>query len=599
MVTQKQQKFFDKLVWLAFFIVLTARRGFANPTFGSNDVLNTVSGREVPLSALLDFIPTSAKEPALENTLFELFGQTRLRGTTLDEDLSDVLVTEYLPSKDEPTVYIDGQQTALGSKVKIHKGPIFTAVIDATDDSVLQIWSDQLNLVPIGSDYPGIFVNSVPSSPGNHSAYRIATPRSENDHDSGARPLIAHLPAFPDVGESTHGNTTHRDDVGVINNVVERQKKPTSCSKLYPRKILEIAVAFDHKFCERYGGDARKAVSALRALTQSASEPYERSTCIKLKLVHVDGFCKPENDPYILLRSISDIENVLTRFKIYWFKNRKYVHRDIAVYFTGWNDGTGVLGIAYLGFACTQFGYALVELANRHVYAHEVGHLLDCRHTNGGIMKSFYKKLKSFKFSDYSVGEMVNFMDNKKFISACLQSNGFKPTPTPKPPSRTCKNGFSNTRVLLCNKIEIAKLPATSGKVIVSVRIENNIVQVQMKTTNRLTRIWYVVSFISLRNNLNVQQTGKMFAFEKNGIHIVRQKWSMNDLYMPNGASTCCGITYYLYAWAVTCNILDCVDEFVIKPFKLSCANLCKSKPATYVVPMSPKNKCPMCKKKQ
>lgn len=598
MTPRRQQNFPNKIILLAFFVVLNARHGFANPAYDSDAVLNTVSGRRVPFSALSDFVPASAKEP-VEHALFEVFGETRLRGAMIDEDLSDVLVTEYLPPEEEPTVYIDGRQATLGSTVKIHKGPVFTTVVDAIDDKVLQIWSDQLNLVPVGSDYPGIFVNTAALSSSNGTADRIASPMSKNDRDFGVRLPTGDLPVFSDIAEPSLGNTTHHHDDGIINNMVERQKAPTSCSKLYPRKIVEIAVAFDNKFCEKHGGDARKAVSALRALTQSASEPYERNTCIKLKIVHVDGFCKQKDDPYIILRSIDDIEEVLTRFKTYWYKNRKNVHRDIAVYFTGWNDGTTTIGIAYLGFACTQFGYALVELSNRHVYAHEVGHLLDCRHTNGGIMKAIYKKLRNFKFSDVSIGEIVNFVDNKKFVSGCLRTNGFKPTPTPKPPSRTCKNGFSNTRVLLCKDFEIAKLPATTGRVIVSIRIENNVVQVQMKTMFRLAKIWYVVSFISLRKDLNVQQTGKMFGFEKNGIRIVRQKWSMNDLYMPNGARTCCGVTYYLYAWVVTCNFLDCVDRFVIKPFKLPCANLCKSKPATYVVPMSPNNKCPTCKKKQ
>lgn len=565
----------------------------AESTLGNPTYLNTISGRKIPFSALSDFFHPTDND--VESNIFEVVNDSTLKGVGVKADLTLVSKTHVLPPQEEPQVYIDGKLLVLKSNVKIQIGPHFTTVRDAADGTILHLWSDNMNLVPLGSNFPGIFVNTARFRFDNNGTHANDVAQWKKSRKAVDSLRFADIPAFPDVLH-TFGGNDDTTDTNYSDRVLNKIPGRTSCSKRYPRKVVEIAVAFDSMFCNRFDRDARKAVSVLRALTSSASVPYEQKTCLKLKLVHIDGYCDFRNDPYIGLQSIPDVEEVLRSFKVYWYRNKSNVKRDIAVYFTGWDDGTTILGVAYIGFACSQFGYALVELANRHVYAHEIGHTLNARHTSDGIMQAYYSKLEKFEFSNTTVKEVVDFVDNRRFLSSCLQEENFSPTPTPKPPSKTCGEGFPKFQVLLCKRYQVARLSAMKGKVIVSIRIENNVVEVQMVTNYASAKIWYVVSFISLRKDLSVQETGKMFGFERvEGVQLIRQRWRMDDLSMPARSNSCCGATYYLYAWAVTCTNFDCTDEYVIHPFKLPCGNPCKGKPGAKVLPMSPFRKCPVC----
>lgn len=590
--------------------------------YGNSDsereLLRTVTGRIVPRSYLTQFMPVQIAAQITEHHLFEISHNRYLHSPSLytKQDLlsSQFTTATYhqsaLSEQHEASIHIDGKQTTIKTSVKVYVGAHFTTIVDAIDDEIIHVFSARFNLIPLGSDYPGIFFNSAHMEHAKH-VDDTTLINAQNAWNFGQVINSSNIPVTHSSTESKNyslfiqsfqsdsfaSNEDDHNDFGSTMSSSSVAQSSSTCRSKSPQRIFELALAFDSFYCKRYSGIPRKAVSALFGLTLAASLPYEKDTCITLKVVHIDGFCSNADDPYGKYVKFEDGARALRAFKNYWIKNRKTVHRDVAILFTGYDDGTTLLGVAYQGYACTtELGYGVVELANAPVYAHELGHTLNCEHVQYGIMKEFYGKNTLFKFSKVSLNQIFDFMDSKPLMSGCITTTQ-TPTPTPKPELKKCISGFSSSRVLLCRTFRIGEIPVQYGVIRIRVTVAFNVVQIEFAPNYLQIKMYKVRSFISLRSDLLISEIGPLYASKK-GFRLGRQRWTMNDLNMPIGKNTCCGVIYYVYVWTFTCattRFAKCQRDYLVEPFTLPCKNVCATKPGMKTLPMSTHRKCPTC----
>lgn len=549
----------------------------------------TPSGAQIPYSALKAF-HSDITQHFVDHHVFEITNDNRLIGFDLNEDLKSLPVAHHLGTQNEPPVRVDGKPVTLSSDATVHIGPRIAAVIDEYDQQVLFVWGQNLNLVPIGSGFHNVFVNTARYSENLIAAEPIKFGGLGNHESSNLQPSPQYISVSPDIEQPDQMFRS-------LNSITQvRDPQGSNCSNPYPKKTVEIAVAFNSLFCKKYNGNSRKTVSVLRALTQVASAPYENQTCLNLKPVHFDGYCNRTIDPYLTYGGTGPLEPAIEKFIRFWLKNRKDVHRDVAYLFSATFGTSTQLGIAAVGGACApDRGYGMIGFPNPLVMAHEVGHNLGCDHTRFGIMRSYYGDGLRPKFSGASLWQLLNFVDNKPFLSSCLRKQGPTPTPIPIASKRKCNTSFSPKNVLVCRTFKLGKIPASLGFVEVSVKIAFNVLEVQTYVTYKQVSIYLIKSFVSLRSDLTIADVGDLFQFEK-GARLIRQKWTMGDLFLPKNRSSCCGATYYVYVWTYACiKENECRNEYLVKPLVLPCKDLCSGNSAKSVLPMSKQRKCPRC----
>ena len=65
---------------------------------------------------------------------------------------------------------------------------------------------------------------------------------------------------------------------------------------------IDVAIAFDFTFCNRFGGignDYGKAVHEVKRIVAWASIQYFQPLCINLEISHIEGYCKRQTDRYV------------------------------------------------------------------------------------------------------------------------------------------------------------------------------------------------------------------------------------------------------------------------------------------------------------
>lgn len=305
------------------------------------------------------------------------------------------------------------------------------------DGAILGIWSQSLSLTPLhAGKHPGVFRNTF-------------NPKSVPRAVDPVREEVHHLQAV-----LTNGN---ENGVEILSNpaprIISDDGLHTSSHQAYvcrgkkrPKKFVEIAVAFSHRLCEQQGGYAA-TVASIEASITAASVPYDEQTCLSLIVSAVDGYCNPVGDPYASYESKFSgskdaVQGLLPAFAEYWRKNMGDVPRDVVYFFPAFEDGALTAGVAYVGAACSQqFGYGWSEGLFPLVVAHEVGHNLNARHTESGLMTaSGAVDSKEFSFSQVSVRQISDFIDGKNQSfgsdSSCITfaspTTETKPAPTPQ-----------------------------------------------------------------------------------------------------------------------------------------------------------------------
>lgn len=266
-------------------------------------------------------------------------------------------------------------------------------------DQVLAVWGNGFKLVPLDRhNYPGVFVNV---------GARSGIQTFEND--------IVHMPA---------------PGITVENNLLPNVTRQEGRCALGQRHYLEVAIAYDHTFCNLFSGEALIANAVIQAMVDESNVAWTRDTCVEVVLVHLESNCQRSTDPYRNFNNFPSFrpcsvtrfpepcstgEFLLYSFTTFWNTNRPAVQRDAAYLVTGFRDGTSTAGIAFIGTACGNFGYGWIEGSNFLTFAHEVGHTLSAQHTSQGIMVA--SGISSSRFNSVSQRQITSYVDRVSCIT--------------------------------------------------------------------------------------------------------------------------------------------------------------------------------------
>lgn len=307
-------------------------------------------------------------------------------------------------------------------------------------DEVVAVWGETLSLLPLDrANFPGVFINTKTHSSNAPQQDLLFIPGQHlSDHQLDA-PLLSNITGRM----SCAAGTTH---------------------------YVEIALAYDNTFCAIFGNEESVASGAMQAIVDASNVIY-RSICVQLALVHLEAHCEDPRDPYIGIDNFPTLPCdgteppgttciggviVLTRFVQFWNEFRKNVKRDAAYFFSGFDDGSRTLGLAFFGAACDKnFAYGWIEGPHLYAFAHEVGHTLGAMHTTEGLMRP---KLEAdgLEFSRVTEQEITRFIDGLRFRSCISTSRPVCDSTCES--AGTCSTCFSGNQVpddlVACSPVE-------------------------------------------------------------------------------------------------------------------------------------------------
>lgn len=276
----------------------------------------------------------------------------------------------------------------------LREGNGYSVVFDSLRKTVVNVWGNGLFLIPLDQRrYPGVFINTrgVPMS--TLKAFE--------------KEITAHSVAGSDFGAAPLANVTTRQG--------------GSCP------IVEVAVTYDNSFCAIFSNSPERAAAFIQATVGFASFIFERDACVRMVLVHVEAHCQDPNDPYEPLSDLSNIPAgqrsafILNGFRDFWNANRGSVHRDLAYFFSGFEEDTGTAGRAGLSAACTTNGYGWVEFGNGPVFVHELGHNMGCVHARQGIMSASLTQGDPVFFTAFSISQIDAFLATSE-AGSCIDA---------------------------------------------------------------------------------------------------------------------------------------------------------------------------------
>lgn len=322
------------------------------------------------------------------------------------------------------TIHVNGAPTAR-PQVSVRKGPRHVFVFSHRDGRkvLAAAWGPGLQLRQIHTArFPRVLVN-------------VARENADQAFDLSDDAVVPSSPSpSPDDMSSSAESAdpvSRAVNPDVLSSLSTRQ---ASCGPGDPLRNLEMAVSFDNEFCARHGDDQLTALAAIQGLVIASSPPFEQQTCVRLALVHIDAHCKDRKDPF---RKPAEMENCPVNSKTcsrgriilnmvrdkYTSSPRMEVRRDLAVFVSGYGEGTGTSGMAYISAACRgDVGVAWVEQESPIIFAHEVGHTLGANHGGEGIMRGTVMFSDPLEFSSRSVSEISRFTGS----ATCMTSDGPK-----------------------------------------------------------------------------------------------------------------------------------------------------------------------------
>lgn len=282
---------------------------------------------------------------------------------------------------------------------------------------LITAWGPRLSLHLLHpTKYPGFYINV---HQGPHAVVDVSVDAGSN-HSSLEPLALRSQPRFAgrEAEPVPYLSSQVRQD---SDNSVSQLETLSSCAqgRLH---VLELQLHTDRSLCERYGGDDNTE-AALLAVVQKTDELFAINTCVRLRVTFItpcneripDDFGRPANldacpeSATTCSRPLLILENYRKKDTEYL---RQFERRDAAYLFTGYTDGTSVVGAAFIAAPCNErFAYGWVERAHPAVLAHEIGHTLGLSHAPTGAMRATLDLERQVPFSVRSVAELTQFLD--------------------------------------------------------------------------------------------------------------------------------------------------------------------------------------------
>lgn len=284
-------------------------------------------------------------------------------------------------------------------------------VLYEDDDRVAAVWGSDLFLQRVdGENLPGVFLN-------------LQKKQLLMGHSSEKLEVNRMIDMADDM-QMEEGKRRRKNKKK--NKRKKRRKNKNKKPKGRNCRTVKLAVAFDNMLCSRLDNSPSKAIAYIKSVVKYTSDILKRDTCIELRLVHVDAHCKDKRDPYSFQNAVMKVRPssrsgyILNRFSNTFSGRRKSVNRNVAYFFSGFFDGTGVAGAAFVGVTCSTQGYGWAELGFRPIFTHEMGHTLGAYHSSSGIMRASYFSGMPVVFSTSSKGQISRFLGSTR--AKCLRT---------------------------------------------------------------------------------------------------------------------------------------------------------------------------------
>lgn len=182
-----------------------------------------------------------------------------------------------------------------------------------------------------------------------------------------------------DQGRLCGGSPLHHQ----MGPAVDALEAPDGNSRV--RKECQIAFDADFEFYQKNGSSVPNTIADIEGVLNNVRITYERDCDVTFVITTIIVRSN-SSDPY----TSSNAETMLNEFRNHWQASQGSIVRDIAHLMTGKDINGGVIGIAWLGSVCTDYGYGLSESrfttntnSRLALTAHEIGHNFNAGHCDG------------------------------------------------------------------------------------------------------------------------------------------------------------------------------------------------------------------------
>ena len=336
----------------------------------------------------------------LSRAVYEIIDGNQLVGFDTKLHLADDTTLRPPGTSTSLKYTVNGDERFLTPSAKVRHGKGFTVIHRESDDRVVHVFGNGLNLKPVDAVYPDVFVNTLSIDPTRET--------------------------LMDPVEVVKRAAVRNDLVTTAQNSTILQSG--SCARGVTH-YFELAIAFDNKFCAMFSDDEAIASAAVQTLVNQADEVFRKFTCLSIALVYLEAHCNDRNDPFAALydpyAALFDFPRGLAKkneslyiqeaFGTFWEEFRTYVSRDAAYFLSGFGDGAKTGGAAGLSTACSANGYGWSEKLTLAVFIHEIGHIAGSDHTPDGIMIESMESVfpdDSIFFSQDSINMITSYVDS-------------------------------------------------------------------------------------------------------------------------------------------------------------------------------------------